>query len=124
MIKFLKSAQIAISLGVILLFWAIYPGVTAFVASAVGLIYVAMSVGALQEKRIPIWIAFAFSTAVAILSVLGINRFVRNGFDFMAGNFSHGAGVYLPPYLFLALSITSILVVFAHLISWRWMVGQ
>ena len=124
MIKFLKSAQLAISLGVIVLFWAIYPGIMAYFASAVGLIYVAVSVGAFQEKRIPIWIAFAFSTAVTVISVLGVNRFVRNGFDFMAGNFPNGAGVYLPPYLFLAISITSMLVVIAHVISWRWMVGR
>jgi len=123
MIKFLKSAQLAIALGVILLSWSIYPGVMAFFASAIGLIYVAVSVGAFQEKRIPIWIAFAFSTVVAVVSALGVNRFLRNGFDFVAGNFPHGGGVYLPPYLFLAISITSMLVVIAHLISWRWLVG-
>jgi len=124
MIRFLMSAQFALSLGVTALFSVIYPGVMALFAGIVGLLYVGASIGAFQEKRIFIWIAFAFSSAVAVISVLGVTRFVRNGFDLKTGNFPHEAGVYLLPYLFLAIAILSTLVIFAHLVSWRWMLGR
>lgn len=124
MIRFLKLAQFALSLGVTVLCLVIYPGVMALFAALVGLIYVRSSIGAFQEKRIFIWIGFAFSSAVAVISVLGVTRFARNGFAFATGNFPHEAGVYLLPYLFLAIAILSTLVIVAHLVSWRWMLGR
>ena len=123
MIRFLQSAQLAVSLVVTAILLGIYPGVTGLFAGVVGLIYVVVSVGACTEKRIFIWTAFAFSSAVSIISVLGVSRFVRNGFDFLAGNFPQTAGVYILPYLFLAIAVASTLVIAAHLISWRWLLG-
>jgi len=123
MITFLKSAQLAIAFAVIALFWLIYPGMMVVFASGVGMIYVAASVGALLENRIAIWAAFVFSTITAILSAFGVNRFLQNGFDFLAGTFDESGEFYPPPYLFLAISIGAALVVIAHLASWRWMVS-
>ena len=124
MVRFLKSAQLAMSLSVTALLSTIYPGIMALFAGIVGLVYVGASVGAFQEKRIFIWIAFAFSSAVAVLSVLGVNRFVQNGFDYMTGNFPHEADVNFLPYLVLTIAMASSLVCVAHVISWRWMFGR
>jgi hypothetical protein len=120
-ITFLKFAQLAISLGVIVLFWNIYPGIMLILASAVGMIYLAASIGAILDNRIAIWVAFVFTTIAAVLSALGVNRFLRNGFDFLAGNFEQQGAFYLPPYLFLVISLGATSVVIAHLASWRWM---
>jgi hypothetical protein len=122
MITFLKSAQLVIAFAVIALFWLIYPGIMMVFASGVGMIYVAASIGALLENRIAIWAAFVFSTVAAILSAFGVTKFLRNGFDFLAGTFDATGDFYLLPYFFLAISIGAALVVIAHLASWRWMV--
>ena len=122
MIRFLKSSQLVVSLGVIGSFWLIYPGAMVIFASAVGLAYTAASVGAIRDHRIAIWVAFVFSIVTAVLAALGVNRFMRNGFDFLAGNFDQHSGIYLPPYLFLAISSGAALVVVLHLASWHWVV--
>lgn len=93
----------------------------AIFASAVGLVYLAASLGAIRDNRIAIWIAFAFTVVTAVLSALGVSRFTRNGFDFLAGNFDQQSGIYLPPYVFLAISIGAVLVVALHLVCWRWL---
>ena len=89
-------------------------------ASAVGLVYLAASFGAIRDSRVAVWTAFAFSIVTALLATLGVSRFMRNGFDFLAGNFDQHSGVYLLPYIFLAISIGAVLVVALHLVSWRW----
>ena len=124
MIRFLKSVQLALSLGVAVVVSAIYPGVMALFAGVVGLAYTGVSVGAFQENRIFIWIAFAFSSAVAVLSVLSVNRFVQNDFDYRTGNFPHEADVNTLPYIVLTIAIVSSLVCVGHVISWRWMFGR
>lgn len=122
MITALKYTQLAIAFAVIALFWMIYPGVMVIFASAAGFCYVLASIGAIRDCRIAIWLAFVFSMVTAVLSALAVNRFLRNEFDFMTGNFSQYSGIYLPPYLFLAISISSTFVVIMHLVSWRWMI--
>jgi hypothetical protein len=125
MITFLKSAQLVTAFAVVALFWLIYPGIMVILASGVGLIYVAASIGAILENRLAIWTAFVFSAIAAIFSAFSVHQFLRNGFDFLAGTFDQTDVFYLPPYLFLAISIGATLVVIAHLTSWRWMVpGQ
>ncbi len=119
----LKSAQLAISVGVIGLLWLIYPGAMVIFATAAGLCYVLVAVGAFFDVKIAIWLAFMFSILTAVLSTLGVSRFLRNDFDFIGGNFSGLSGVYLPPFIFLAISLLSTLVVLMHLASWRWMVS-
>ncbi len=111
MIASLKSAQLATSVGIIGLLWLIYPGAMVIFATAVGLCYVVAAVGAIFNVKIAIWLAFLFSTLTAILSTLGVRRFLRNGFDFVGGNFDGLSGIYLPPYFFLVISIASTLVV-------------
>ncbi|MCJ7591061.1 MAG: hypothetical protein MUO51_06875, partial [Woeseiaceae bacterium] len=66
---------------------------------------------------------FALSVVTTVATIYGVSRFVRNGFDFLAGNFSQHSGFYFPPYLLLALSIVTSIVVIGHLVSWRWMVS-
>jgi hypothetical protein len=122
LIAFLKSAQLAVSVGVVALFWLIYPGVMVIFATAVGLCYVVAAVGAFFDIRITIWLAFLFSILTAVISTLGVSRFLRSNFDFIGGNFDGLSGVYLLPYLFLAVSLISTLVVLMHLVSWRWTV--
>jgi hypothetical protein len=125
MITFLKSVQLIVAFAVVVLFWLIYPGIMVIFASAVGMIYVAASIGAIFEYRTAIWAAFVFSAIAAVFSAFGVNRLLRNGFDFLEGTFDQTGGFYLTPYLFLAISIGAALVVIAQLASWRWMVpGQ
>lgn len=121
MLRFLKAAQLSVSLGVIFLFWLIYPGTMVVFASAIGMIYVAASIGAILDNRKGIWLGFIFTTITAALSTLGL--YLRNGFDFIEGKFDQQGGFYLPPCLFLAISLVSISVVILHLVSWRWMVS-
>lgn len=110
----------AVSLSVTGLIWLIYPGAMAIFASAAGLIYVAASFGAIRDNRIAIWVAFVFSVVTTMLAALAVSRFMRSGFDFIAGNYDQHSEVYLPPYGFLAISIIAILVVILHLAFWRW----
>jgi len=110
-----------VSLGVIGLIWLIYPGAMVIFTSAVGLAYVAASFGAMRDNRIAIWAGFVFSVVTAGLAALGVSRFIRNGFDFLAGNFGEHSGIYFLPYVFLAVSIGAALVVLMHLASWRWL---
>ena len=91
-------------------------------ASVVGLCYMVAAIGAIRDNRVAIWFAFAFSILTAILSSLGVNRFLRNGFDFLAGNWGKHGEFYFHPYLFLIISLGSIFVVIMHFVSWRWMI--
>ncbi len=122
MITFLKFFQLAISFGVIILFWLIYPGVMVIFASAAGLCYLFASIAAICDNRIAIWFAFVFSIVTAVLATLGVYRFLQNGFDFLSGNFNQHNGFYLHPFLFLVISLGATLVVILHLASWRWMI--
>jgi len=123
LIAFLKLVQLAISVGVIGLFWLIYPGAMVILSIAAGLCYVAAAVGAFFDVKIAIWLAFLFSILTAVFSTLGVSRFLRNDFDFIGGNFDGLSGMYLPPYLFLVISLVSTLAVLMHLASWRWTVS-
>ena len=99
--------------------WLIYPGAMAIFGSAIGLAYLAASIGAIGDNRVAIRVAFAFSVVTALLATLGGTRFMRNGFDFLAGAFDQRSGVYLLPYVFLTISIAAVLVVALHLACWR-----
>ena len=116
----IKSVQLATSVGVVILFWLIYPGVMAMFATAVGMVYVGASIGAIFNFRIAIWFGLLFSILTAILSTLGVSQFVRHGFNFGAGNFDGLSGIYFPPYVFLILSLASTLLGLLHVVSWRW----
>lgn len=120
MIEVLKWLQLAVSIGVIALFWRIYPGVMVVLATAAGLCYVASAVVAFRNYRVAIWLAFAFSALTAIFATLSVRRYIQNGFDFLAGNFVGHSGIDLTPYVFLLISLTSMLVVVMHVAAWRW----
>jgi hypothetical protein len=121
MIRALKSIQLVVSIGVIILFLMIYPGVMVVFACMVGCFYVAAAIGSMRDSLPAIWVAFAFSLLTAILSTLGVMRFLTNGFDFLAGNWGQYGGLYFHPYLFVIISFGSIAVVILHLLSWKWM---
>ena len=119
MARISKIAQLLLSLAVLGLFWQIYPGVMVFVASAVGLVYVAASVCALRGSRLANRVAIAFSAATAILATLAVLRFARSGFSYATGNYEWHDGVYWTPYAFLAIAAGAALVVGLRLALWR-----
>ena len=106
-----KTIQLLVSLSVVGLFWLIYPGVMVLFASAVGLVYVAAAVGALLGNHLASQIAFALSLVTAILTTLGVLRFISNGFSYVSGNFEPHDGIYWPPYAILAVALGTALVV-------------
>ncbi len=120
-IQSLKILQLFVSTSVIVLFWLIYPGALVVIATGVGLCYLLSSLGAMRDNRMAIWFAFIFSAATSVLSALSVHRFLSAGFDFLAGHHDQQSGFYLPPYLFLLITLTSTVVVLMHLVSWRWM---
>lgn len=124
MISFLKFTQLTIAIAVNVLFLLIYPGVMVFFAIGVGIIYVLVSIGAILENRFAIWAALIFSAFTAVLSAIAVNRFLRNGFDLLIGTFEQTSDFYLPPYLFLAISIGAAVVVVAHFACWRWLISS
>lgn len=124
MISFLKLTQLAIALAVNGLFLIIYPGIMVFFAMGMGTIYVLVSIGAILENRFAIWAALILSCFTAVLSAMGVNRFLRNGFDYLTGTFEQTSYFYFPPYLFLAISIGSTVVVVAYFASWNWLISS
>ncbi|TFG39842.1 MAG: hypothetical protein E4H42_05260, partial [Chromatiales bacterium] len=66
MIEVLKWLQLAVSIGVIALFWLIYPGIMVVFATAGGLCYAASAIVAFRDHRVAIWLAFAFSSLTTI----------------------------------------------------------
>jgi hypothetical protein len=123
MISILKAAQLALSLGAIVLVWVVFPGLMVIIATAIGIIYVAAAIGAILDYRMAIWAAFVFSIITAAYSIYGVIQFSRNGFDFLTGNFDQHGGFYFYPYMFLAISLGAGFVVIANLVSWHWMVS-
>lgn len=93
-------------------------------ASIVGFFYVAAAIGSMRDSLAAIWVAFAFSTLTAVLSTLGVNRFLTSGFNFLAGNWGQHDGFYFYPYLFIIISFGSIAVVILHIASWKWMIKR
>ncbi|MBN1238135.1 MAG: hypothetical protein JXB36_06520 [Gammaproteobacteria bacterium] len=119
--RLLKLLQLAVSVGVLVLFWLVYPGVLLAFAGVAGLCYLVASVAAMRDRIVGIWLAFAFSLLTMLFSGWGVYRYLDNGFDYLAGNFDGRAGVYWPAYLFLLVAAGSIAVVVLHALSWRWM---
>ena len=113
--------QLAVSVGLLALFWLIYPGVLLVFAGAVGLCYVVASIMAIRDRFAGIWVAFAFSLLAFAFSAWGVYRYLDNGFDYLSGNFDGRAGIYWPAYLFLLVAIGSMAVIVLHARSWRWM---
>ena len=117
----LKALQLAVSVGVLVLFWLIYPGAMVAFAGLVGLCYVLASMAAIMDRLAGIWLAFAFSVLTLLFSAWGVYRYLDNGFDYLAGNFGGRDGIYWPAYLFLLVAVGSIAVVVLHAFAWRWM---
>ncbi len=122
MVRILKSIQLATSVAVTILFWVMYPGVMVVLACFVGLCYMVAAIGAILDNRVSIWLAFVFSALAVVLSTLGVYRFLQNGFDFLTGTWGQHGGFLFYPYLFLIISLGSILVIIMHFVSWRWMI--
>lgn len=106
---------------VIALIWLIYPGVMVLFATFAALCYVAVCIAAFRDNQFAVWLAFVITALLGILSSLSVNHFIQNGFNYFAGNFPEYNGIYLPPYLFLVISLGSAIVVVLHLITWRWL---
>jgi hypothetical protein len=119
MVRIEHIIQLIVSLALIGLFWMIYPGVMVFAASALGLVYVAASIGAIRGSLLGGRVAFAFSAMTAILAMLAVLRFVGNNFSYLSGSFESHDGVYWVPYAFLAVATGATLVVVLQLYSWR-----
>ena len=120
-VTLLKALQLAVSVGVIALFWLIYPETLFLIAGAFGLCYVAASILALRDRRIGIWLAFGFTLLAFAFSTWGVYRYFDNGFEFLSGNFPGRAGLHWPAYLFVLVALGSLAVILLHLMSRDWM---
>ena len=119
MLRIAHILQLIVSLAVLGLFWLIYPGVMALVASAVALLYTAAAIGALRGSKGAGAVALAFTAATAILATLAVLRFAGNGFDYLAGNFERYDGIYWLPYAFVAVALGATLVVLLQVVAMR-----
>ena len=117
---FLKWLQLLVSLGVLLLFWLIYPGALLLFAGIGGLCYVVASAAAARDRPAGVWFAAALSVLAFGFSAWGVYRYLDNGFDYLAGNFAGRAGIYWPAYLFLLVAVGSFVVIVLHGVAWRW----
>ncbi len=122
MISILKSIQLIASIGVTVTILLIYPGIMAVFLSAVGFCYMLVAVAAIGNNLVAIWLAFLFSALTAVLSLLGVIRFLSNGFNYLAGNWQSYDEFYFVPYLFLIIFLLSGLAVILHIVSWKWMI--
>jgi|SRR5690606_7979750 len=120
-LRLLKALQLGVSVGLLVLFWLIYPGVLLAVAGAVGLCYVAVSLLAMRDWLVAIWIAFGFTLLAFAFSAWGVYRYLDNGFEFLSGNFPGRTGIYWPAYLFLLIALGSLAVIVLHATSRDWM---
>jgi hypothetical protein len=111
----LNTLQLAVSAGVLVLLWLIYPGP---LAGVVGLVYVAASIAAARGRPAGAWLAFGCSVLAAAGSAWGVYRYLVNGFDYLSGNFPGREGIYWPAYLFLFVAAGSIAVVMLHVGAW------
>ena len=119
MTRIARLVQLLVSLAVLGLFWLIYPGVMVIVATAAGLLYVAVSLLALRGSTPAAWSALALSAATAVLTTLAVLRFAGNGFGYLAGNFEGHGGIYWTPYAFLAIAIGAALTVILQVVTMR-----
>jgi len=110
-VTLLKALQLAVSSGVVVLFWLIYSGDLLLFTGAFGLCYVVVSILALLDKRIGIWLAFGFTLLAFVFSAWGVYRYVDNGFEFLSGNFPGRTGFYWPAYLFVLVALGSLAVI-------------
>ncbi|HEX7081583.1 MAG TPA: hypothetical protein VF329_11265 [Gammaproteobacteria bacterium] len=120
-ISVLKTVQLAVAVGVLVLFWLIYPGTLLLITGAVGLCYLIASIAAIWDKAVAVWIAFVLTVLTFAFSTWGVYRYLDNGFDYLAGHFEGRDGIYWPAYLFLLVALGSIVVIVLHVSSWRWM---
>lgn len=121
-IRLLKALQLAVAASAIVLSWLIYPGVMVLGATVVGACYMVASVLALADKRIAIWTATLFTTLAAVLTTLAVGQFRRSGFSFLSGSYESHSDFYAVPYLFLLMSIGSLLAVVLNAVCWRWLI--
>lgn len=120
-LRLLKALQLGVSVGILVLFRLIYPGVLLAFAGAVGLCYVAASLLAMRDRLVGIWIAFGFTLFAFAFSAWGVYRYLDNGFEFLSGNFPGRAGIYWPAYLFLLIALGSLTVIVLHAATRDWM---
>jgi hypothetical protein len=121
-VRVLKTLQLAVAAIAIVVSWVIYPGVLVLFATIVGACYMVAALLALADKRIAIWTATLFTTLAAVLSTLAIGRFQRAGFSFLSGSYESHSQFYAVPYLFLLMSIGSLLAVVLYAVCWRWLI--
>ena len=109
------------SIGLLVLFWLIYPGTLVLFASGAALCYLAAAVAAARDRLAGVLIAFGFTVLAFAFSAYGVYRYLVNGFDYLSGNFAYLDGVYWPPYLFLLIALGSLAVIALHALTWPWM---
>lgn len=117
--RVLKALQIAVAVGLFVLFWLIYPGVLLLFTGAVAACYVIASIAAARDRLLGIWVAFAFTVLAFGFSAWGVYRYIDNGFEFLSGNFPGRAGIHWPAYLFLLIALGSLAVIVLHALSRR-----
>jgi|GEM_PF-2369739 hypothetical protein len=120
-LRVLKALQLAVAVGMLVLFSLIYPGVIALFAGAVALCYILAAIFAMFDKRVGIWLAFGFTLLAFAFTLWGVYRYIDNGFQFLSGNFPGRAGLYWPAYLFLLTAIGALIVIVLHMLSADWM---
>ncbi len=117
----LKALQLAVAVGVLVLFWMIYPGVMAVFASGIAFCYIGAALAAAWDRPLGVWLAFLFTLSAFGFSAWGVYRYLDNGFEYWSGNFPGWSGFYLPPYVFLAVALGAAAVIVLHALSWRWL---
>lgn len=99
-----KGLQLAAAIGLLVLFWAIYPGALLLIAVGVAVLYIAAAVGAFFS-RLADRIALAFTVPAIAFAGWGVYRYTDNGFNWLGGHFDGRDGVYWPAYLFLSVGL-------------------
>lgn len=122
MLATLKALQLVTALALAGVAVMIFPGAVILPALAACLCYVGAALLAMRDYRIGVWLAFLCSVLTAGFTGYGVYRYVRNGFDFLAGTDGRIEPVHWPPYLFLCVATAALAVVLLHARAWRWLV--
>lgn len=111
----IKSLQLTVAVGLLVLFWMIYPGVLLMVAGAVAAAYVVAAMAAFRWRAAH-WLALGFTFLALLFAVWGVYRYFANGFEWLGGNFSGRDGIYWPAYIFLLVALGSATVIVLQLL--------
>ena len=120
-IKALKALQLVVAVGVLALFWLIYPGMLFAIAGTVAVVYVLAALAAMRDRRIGIWLAFVLTVLAFGFSSWGVYRYLDNGFEYLAGHFPGRAGIHWPAYLFLFVALGALAAIVLSARSTHWM---